>query len=589
MTSDRLSTWDDESAPEISVDGVGLPADPLSSSAPPLPGERFGKYVIVGELARGGMAELFLGVQRGLEGFVKVVVIKRVLPQYSENPAFVRMFVDEARLAARLEHPGIVRTHEFGEVDGLYYTVMEYLPGEDLARVLQRLTEAGRRLSVEQAATLVSRVCAALHFAHELTDVDGAPLHLVHRDVNPSNVILTYGGEVKLIDFGVATTAQHAKTTAGVIKGKLAYMSPEHVLARAVDRRSDVFAAGIVLWELLAGRPLFMRDNEAATLYATMNDPVPSVRGLRPDVPPALEAIVERALAREPDDRFATAEVMRDALEAFLAERSLCDARHFARLLEELFGPARAEAKRAIAQASALAKNVSLVMRLRSDARADLAHVVDALARDAAVPPAPLAPAAAAAPDERGGAGRLALIALALVAVAAVVVGLAVLGGGGGGQRPAPAAASGPRASVTLESSPPGAAISIGGEPTGLTTPATITGITSPVVEVSLELRGYEPRGGVIEVPATGAITEHFAFAASQPSRLVVAGLPSGATIIIDGESHEAGAVVAMSPGTHAVRVVVAGKVVTEISVEATPGDQVWRFDGQRLERAPNP
>jgi serine/threonine-protein kinase len=336
--------WDDDE-PEISIDTAVSKIRVHDADDSNLVGERFGKYLIIGELATGGMAEVFLGVQPGPEGFVKVVVIKRVLPHFSSNLDFVQMFVDEARLAARLEHPNIVRTYEFGEVAGQYFTTMEYLPGEDLSKALGRLSFARQAMPVHLAAGIVTQVCRGLHFAHELTDTAGRPLHLVHRDVNPANIIVTYGGEVKVIDFGVAKTNKR-ETVNGTIKGKIAYMSPEHLLARGIDRRSDVFSAGVVLWELLAGRPLFARDTDPATLYAIMNDPIRPPSKFRPDVPRGLDAIVARALARTQVDRFDSADEMADALDDFLTDQPKYDARVVGRMMEELFGATRAEAKR---------------------------------------------------------------------------------------------------------------------------------------------------------------------------------------------------------------------------------------------------
>jgi serine/threonine protein kinase len=373
----------DDDEPEISIGELrDLVTSTDDANDGTLVGERFGKYLIVGEVATGGMAEVFLGVHRGLEGFTKVVVIKRVLPQYCENADFVRMFVDEARLAARLEHPNIVRTYEFGELGGHYFTTMEYLPGEDLGKTLNKLVASRRMMPVHIAAGIVANVCAGLHFAHQLTDTAGRPLNLVHRDVNPTNIIITYGGEVKLIDFGVAKTNTNAQTVAGTIKGKIAYMAPEQLLARGIDQRSDIFSAGVVLWELLAQRPLFMRDSEAATLYAIMNDPIVPPSRHRPDVPHELDAIVMRALARTPADRYDTAEEMADALAEFLMQQSAkCDSRAIARMLEHVFGTTRASAKRSIAQTRSLSANISLVMKLRTDVHRDLVESLDSLAK----------------------------------------------------------------------------------------------------------------------------------------------------------------------------------------------------------------
>ena len=355
----------EDSGPEIFVSAVGGSDPKHADGLVPLNGERFGKYLLVGEIARGGMGEVFLAVQQGLEGFSKVVVIKRVVSHLTTNSDFVRMFIDEARLAARLEHPNIVKTYEFGDHEGQYYTVMEFLAGEDLRKVLNRLNmTAQKRLSLPLAIHIVMQICNGLHFAHELTDHAGTSLKLVHRDINPANVIVTYTGEVKIIDFGVAkvnTTAK--KTLTGVIKGKIAYMSPEHILARGVDRRSDIFSTGIVLWELLMGRPLFARDCDASTMYAVMNEPIPRPSEERADVPPQLDAIVARALARTPGERFETVEDLRAALDELAANMPKVDGRSVSRMMEELFGPVRAQAKRSISQSRSLAHNIGLVMK----------------------------------------------------------------------------------------------------------------------------------------------------------------------------------------------------------------------------------
>jgi serine/threonine-protein kinase len=493
------------SEPEISIAGNPASKSPVRDGG--LVGERFGKYLIVGELAVGGMAEVFLGVQRGLEGFTKVVVLKRVLPGYSSQPDFVRMFIDEARLAARLEHPNIVRTHEFGEVGGQYFTAMEYLPGEDLAKILNRLIVSERELPIHVAAAIMTRVCAGLHFAHEMTDTAGEPLGLVHRDVNPANIVVTYGGEVKLIDFGVAKTSE-THTQTGTIKGKIAYMAPEQLLARGVDRRSDVFSAGVVLWELLTRRPLFARDHEGATLYAIMNDPIPPPSRYRPAIPRELDAIVMRALSRSSDERFDTAEDMAVALETFLSWQDKCDARTLGTLVEELFGSTRAEAKRAISQTRSLGHNVSLVMKLRSEVRSDLAERLDSVVADGLADGSDMTKPRLAAPVVEATRGGGIMYALALVLVAA-------LGGGAWYLTRSQPSAAAPRmapaapAALVVETVPAGASITLGGEPTGLHTPATLTGVTGKI-SVGLALSGYKKRVETIDVPANGALTKRF-------------------------------------------------------------------------------
>ena len=454
-------------------------------------GERFGKYLIVGELAVGGMAEVFLGVHRGLEGFQKSVVIKRVLPAFTTNASFVQMFVGEARIAARLEHPNIVRTYEFGEVGGQYFTAMEYLPGEDLAKTLDKLAFAHQHMPLHLAAGIVANVCAGLHFAHGLTDTAGRPLGLVHRDINPANVIVTYAGEVKIIDFGIAKTTTSSETQNGAVKGKLAYMSPEQLLARGVDQRSDVFSTGVVLWELLTGRPLFLRDNEGATLYAIMNEPLHAPSRYRPDIPRALDDITLTALARTPADRYESAEQLGIALERWLADQPKYDARAAARMLENLFGASRAEAKRAIAQTRSLGRNVSQVMRLRTDVRADLAEHLDPVTEPAHIePPAP----------RRGLVWAIAVAVL--LALAAVVVLV---------RSDAPVAAKPvANAALQIETDPPGAAISLGGEPTGLKTPATLNAVTASELLIRVDLDGYAAITETVAVPRTGTTTKRF-------------------------------------------------------------------------------
>ncbi len=470
-----------------------------------LVGERFGKYLIVGEVALGGMAEVFLAVQRGIEGFTKAMVLKRVLPQYRTDHDFVRMFIDEARLAARLEHPNIVRTYEFGEVAGQYYTTMEYLPGEDLRKMLKKLVVTNQHLPLHHSASIVSRVCVGLHFAHEMTDTAGRPLGLVHRDINPANIVLTYGGEVKIIDFGVAkTTESHTKH--GVIKGKLSYMSPEQLLGRGIDRRSDVFSTGVLLWQLLTRRSLFNRENEASTLYAIMNDPILPPSRYRREIPRPLDAIVMRALARTPADRYDSAEEMGNALDAFIATQPPCDARALGGRLENLFDTTRADAKRAITQTCALSRNISLVMKLRTEVRSDLAERLDGMplaeGSEIAEQSAPIIAEEAASSNT--------FMTICVAIVVACIAG-AVLYLRASGESSAPASSvSAAGALLQVRSTPPGAAIILDGEPTGVATPATLTGLAGKRLTIKLALPGREPRTETIDVPMTGSLAKYF-------------------------------------------------------------------------------
>jgi eukaryotic-like serine/threonine-protein kinase len=278
--------------------------------AAPLP-ERIGRHQVIGYLATGGMAELFLAK----EPTGRPVVIKRILPHLARQTAFVSMFIDEARIGSRAKHPNLVEVYELGQVGTDLFLVMEFLVGENLAGVVRRLVKRDERMSYGLAAYLIAEVCDGLHAAHELTDEAGHPLELVHRDVSPQNVFVTFGGDVKLLDFGVATAAQRlTQTASGEVKGKYAYMSPEQARGEPLDRRSDIFSLGVVLYELTTLRRLFKRPNELQVLRAITEEPIPRPTREVPEYPPCIEAICTRALARDPAQRYPTAAAMREDL-----------------------------------------------------------------------------------------------------------------------------------------------------------------------------------------------------------------------------------------------------------------------------------
>jgi len=276
----------------------------VSHSEPELP-RTIGKYEIVRRLAYGGMAEVLLGRISGADGFVRHVVVKRVLPQHSENSSFIAMFRDEARITAQLFHGNIGQVIEFGEQDGQHYLVLEYVHGPSLSTVLAALKKAGRRLSYAESAYITVETARALDYAHRKRGKDGAPLMVVHRDVSPSNILLSLEGEVKLVDFGIARARARITPTAhgaGVVKGKLSYLSPEALDGRA-DARADLFALGVVAHEMLTGKQLFSGSSEAEVIYKVMAGDIPRPSTVVEDVPPAFDDIVMRLLEREPDKR----------------------------------------------------------------------------------------------------------------------------------------------------------------------------------------------------------------------------------------------------------------------------------------------
>jgi len=281
---------------------------------------RIGRYEILTLLGEGGMARVYLALSRGPVGFNKLVVVKQVRPELAWDRDFITMFFDEARVAARLNHPNVVSTYEVVEEQGQYLLAMEFLEGQTMGEILNRLGRA--QMPLDQHLWILCQVLAGLHYGHELADYDGSPLGIVHRDVSPSNVFVTYNGEVKLLDFGIAKSAGAATSTQkGTVKGKIGYGAPEQFLARPVDARADVYAVGVMLWEALAGKRRKQADTPAAAYEARVSGSEPKIREVKPDVPVRLADICDRATATEPAARFASALQFQRALERYLESR----------------------------------------------------------------------------------------------------------------------------------------------------------------------------------------------------------------------------------------------------------------------------
>jgi serine/threonine-protein kinase len=275
----------------------------------------FGKYTLIARLAVGGMAEIFLARLEGVGGFRKQVVIKRILPHLAEDSRFVSMFLDEARIAARISHPNVCPVYELGEVDGQLFLAMEYLDGLPLSRMMRTMSRAGTVIPPVMGAAILGQACEGLHHAHKLAEPDGTPTGVIHRDVSPQNLFLTTTGTLKVLDFGVAKIrGSSARTRTGTLKGKYAYMSPEQLRGEPLDHRSDVFALGVCAFELFTSRRLFARETDFLVFKAIVEEAIPQVRHVRPDMPAELDAVVTRALSRDKERRFGSAREMGEAL-----------------------------------------------------------------------------------------------------------------------------------------------------------------------------------------------------------------------------------------------------------------------------------
>ena len=309
----------------------------------------FGKYRLVAELGSGGMGDVFLAVALGPKGFNKLQVIKSLRTELAEDEEFLAMFLNEARLAARLNHPNVVQTNEVGEEGGAHFIAMEYLEGQSLHTVLRR---AQGSFPLAMHVRVIAEACAGLHHAHELLDFDGTPLSVVHRDCTPQNVFITYDGGVKVLDFGIAKAADSSATLTrtGVLKGKVPYMAPEQLEGHQVDRRADIFAVGAMLWEAAAGTRLWKGLNDVQIAHRVHLGDVPSPRAANPDVNDRLEAIAMRCLAMDPDERYPTAAALQQDLELLTGELGGATTRDVGKWVAQAFVETRRQLRSRIEQ-----------------------------------------------------------------------------------------------------------------------------------------------------------------------------------------------------------------------------------------------
>jgi serine/threonine-protein kinase len=388
----------------------------------PPPAKTIGRYEVAGLLAEGGMAEILLGRLVGPSGFEYPVVIKRILPSLARSPELATMFVDEATIVAAIRHPNVAAVHELGRDAYELFMVLEYLEGENVGGLMRRLWSRGQSIGYRLAAYVAAEVCAGLHAAHELCDDDGAPRDVVHRDVSPQNVFVTYRGEVKILDFGIAKAAQRqTKTDAGLLKGKYGYMSPEQCHGKPLDRRSDLFSLATVLYELSVGRRLFQRESDLATLKAITEESAPPPSRLLSDYPPELERIVMRALARKRQDRYpSAAEMRRDLLLLVhaLPSDSLPE-EELGRLMRQLFSD-RMAAKSALLSRLRTTSEVAAI----PEAEVDETIEIPILEGETATATRATFAARERGPGERSSGWRRPVVAIAAIALAAVAASL---------------------------------------------------------------------------------------------------------------------------------------------------------------------
>ncbi|HLK89162.1 MAG TPA: serine/threonine-protein kinase [Polyangia bacterium] len=578
--------------------------------------ETFGRYRLLGLLGQGGMGRLYIAARRGVQGFVKIVALKRILPHLADSAQLREMFLNEARIAARLEHPNIVATYELGEVEGKYFISMEYLPGEDLSAVIARC-QGPQAMPVEIAAALAQQAAQGLQYAHDARDGQGRLIGLVHRDVNPRNIFLTYHGVVKLLDFGMVRNPAGPRSVPGTFKGKYGYCAPEQLEGGRVDRRADVFCLGIVLWESLTGSRLFEAHTDAETIDAVRSRHIDPPSALRPGVPGGLEAIALRALARDPARRFQSAQEMLESLDQFLLERKTQPtATAIGQWMESLFGAERAALKKSISQGD----NVEATLqRLKS--------LDSSVSRRSAAQPRPLwstsfglgaprgeegaalqrpgppssRPAAESIGDGITDSGELvstrpvSVVApiqaapapparaprptrFVLVASLTAVAGLVAIGGAllrrAGGRPGATEAAAQTTASLDLRSQPAGASIFVDGTPTGLRTPAVLSGLpVGRMITLRLDLAGYAGLSKQTTVSAGEPQRLSFTLAAATGT-LRVRGVPARATVLLDGRPIDAAAPFAASVGRHELRALLGQKVLFSKTIDVGPEPQ---------------
>ena len=467
--------------------------------------KRFGKYTLLRKLATGGMAELFLALQKSVAGFEKLIVIKRILPAMNSDKAFIDMLLHEARIAATLSHPNIVQIFDVGQVDGTYFIAMEHVHGEDIRSIVRQMKKKGYpTFPREHALGIVMGMCAGLAYAHERSDLDGSQLNIVHRDISPQNVVVTFSGDVKIVDFGIAKSDNKNidQTKSGKLKGKVPYMSPEQARGEDIDARSDVFATGVMLFELTTGRRLFKGASEYETLKLICDREYPRPSQVVANYPPALERIVMRALEKDRDERYQNAREMQSDLETFIRdERVAVSTVALNEFMQGLFEEKLASQKEALLQGKALAE---IIDAQTEDPPPTSQSELDLAGRSSQQ--SILSMPAASRTVTEVSANRPSKSALPWIIAAVVMVGAVGVGAGLlyvkhkkdvlASQLPPvtlPVVPAVPHGSIAIDSDPPGASIWINGDLRSEVTPTKISDLPiGSAIDVKLTKDGFE-------------------------------------------------------------------------------------------------
>ncbi len=463
-----------------------------------------GRYTLVRKLGTGGMADRFLAIQRGEGFFEKLAVVKRLLPTVDGDPAFLERLLHGARLAAPLSHPNVVQILDVGVAEGTYFIATEHVLGEDL-RAIMRRTKAGDAvgLPMEHALSLVIGVCAGLAYAHDERDLDGAPLHIVHGFISPQNVLVNFRGDIKINDFGIAQDGANSGHDAESdrLDGMIAYMSPEQARGERIDRRSDIFSVGVILFELTTGHRLFETANDYETRRRICEGEYPLPSRLRADYPPALEAIVMRALARNPRERWQSAREMQGAIEEFVRQERIGASRtRLAAFMAALFEDRLTAQRKALRRDKEVADGVAFAsVAAESVEEARVERGIESR-HPSSLAPTTLLAETDDVPAPQQGRAAVVLGALALLAVVATAGGAARSWNNPasaiGANSPAAdalVAPTGSRGSIAVASAPPGAAIFVNGALTSRTTPAILTNVAFGVpIVVGLAADGFE-------------------------------------------------------------------------------------------------